>query len=148
MAKTHAGTVQIDLQEGMRFDAIGQDGIAIALDSDPQHGGNAEGFRPMELLLVSLGSCAGMDVISILRKKRLTVTGYRVEVSGVQQQDNPHVFTEISIRHILAGNDLPDEAVRRAIELSEGKYCPAYAMLSKAASISSSFEIQPGCPTD
>jgi putative redox protein len=58
------------------------------------------------------------------------------------------VFTDIWIRHILTGTNLSEEAVRRAIELSETRYCPAYAMLNKAASISSAYEIHPAGPAD
>lgn len=150
MAEAPAGadTVQIDLQAGMRFDAVGLDGITVMLDSSPEHGGTEAGLRPMELLLIGLGGCTAMDVISILRKKRQDVTSYHVEVSGTQQKEYPRVFTEIAIRHIFTGNNLSPEAVERSIELSESKYCPAYAMLSKAASISSSYEIQPAGPVD
>jgi putative redox protein len=141
-------TIEVTLQSGMHFEAVGAEGISVPLDSAPQHGGVGAGVRPMELLLAGLGGCTGMDVISILRKKRQNVTAYRVEVSGVQAQEYPHVFTEISIRHVLAGHDLSDEAVRRAIELSEKKYCPAFAMLEKAAHITSSYEIHPAGASD
>jgi len=135
-------SVSISLLEGMRFEAIGQDGVPVSLDSSSDHGGTGSGLRPMELLLAALGSCTAMDVVSILRKKRQNVTGYHIEVRGVQQDDYPHVFTEISIRHVITGNDVSDDAVRRAIELSEFKYCPAFAMLSKAARIRSSYELR------
>lgn len=141
-------TVTITLQSGMRFDATGADGTVVQLDSDPVHGGGPGGFRPMEMLLVGLGSCTGMDVISILRKKRQKVTAYTVQVWGTQADTYPHVFTELFIRHIFRGNNLSDIAVRRAVELSESKYCPAFAMLQKAAPISSTIEIHPASPPD
>lgn len=140
--------VALTLESGMHFEARGVDGVTVQLDADPLHGGTGEGFRPMELLLADLGSCTAMDVISILRKKRQNVTGYRVEVSGIQADQVPHVFTSITIRHIIRGDDLSDEAVRRSIELSETKYCPAYAMLSRAASITSAYELHPTAPAD
>ena len=141
-------TMTIDLDEGMRFVTRGADGIEVALDSDAEHGGSGAGFRPMELLLAALGSCTGMDVISILRKKRQAVTGYRVEVTGTRAADYPRVFTAIAVRHVVRGHDVAEDAVRRAIELSESKYCPAYAMLSKAAPITSDFEVQSALPAD
>ena len=141
-ADTTADTqVEIDLQDGMHFKALGQDGVAVELYPSRQHGGQRQGLRPMELLLVSLGSCTAMDIISILRKKRQDVTAYRVEVGGKQAKEYPHVFTEISIRHIVEGNNVSEIAVQRAIELSESKYCPAYAMLSKVANIKTTFEV-------
>jgi putative redox protein len=142
------GAVQIELQSGMHFEAKGEEGFTIALDSDPAHGGENLGFRPMELLLAGLGSCTAMDVISILRKKRQDVTAYRVVVDGRQADDYPRVFTDITIRHILHGTELREDAVRRSIELSEQKYCPAYAMLSETARITSTFEILPDEPAD
>ncbi|HZU13309.1 MAG TPA: OsmC family protein [Chloroflexota bacterium] len=136
-------TVEIDLQDRMHFVAVGEDGVAIHLDSSNEHGGEGNGFRPMELLLAGLGGCTAMDVLSILRKKRQKVTGYRVEVSGRQREEYPRVFTHIAIKHVITGQDVSDEAVRRAIDLSEGKYCPAYAMLKDAAEITTDFEIRP-----
>lgn len=133
--------VEIDLQEGMHFTAVGQDGVEVRLDSAEEHGGRGRGFRPMELLLVSLGGCTAMDVISILRKMRQDVTAYRIEVEGEQASEHPHVFTRMSLRHIITGTvDRP--AVERAIQLSEEKYCSAYAMLRQAAPISTTFTIE------
>lgn len=140
--------VEIVLQDGMRFEAQGEDGISVMLDSSPDHGGVGAGFRPLELVLVGLGGCTAMDVISILRKKRQEVSGYRVEVSGERAAGHPRVFTRITIRHILRGDNLTEEAVRRSIALSESKYCPAFAMLEQMAAISSSFEIQHAPPAD
>lgn len=142
------GLVEVTLESGMRFEARGVDGVPIQLDTDPGHGGTSSGFRPMELLLAGLAGCTAMDVISILRKKRQRVTAYRVEISGLQTDEIPHVFTAITIRHILRGDDLLEEAVRRSIELSETKYCPAYAMLSRAARITSTYELHPTAPAD
>ncbi|HLJ67480.1 MAG TPA: OsmC family protein [Chloroflexota bacterium] len=141
-------TMSIDLLEGMRFETAGQDGVTVTLDSDAEHGGSGRGFRPMELLLTALGSCTAMDVVSILRKKRQHVTGYRIEVTGVRANDYPKVFTAITIRHILSGPDLSEDAARRAVELSEAKYCPAYAMLSKAAAITTELEVEAAIPPD
>lgn len=133
--------VEINLRDGMLFEGVGQDGVAVALDSDAGHGGRGLGHRPMELMLTTLGSCTAMDVISILRKMRQQVTGYRVEAHGEQAKSHPYVFTHISLRHIITGIDVREESVKRAIELSEQTYCPAYAMLSKAVPISTSYEI-------
>lgn len=140
--------VDLVLQNGMRFEARGEDGVAVMLDTEPKHGGASAGLRPLELLLAGLGGCTGMDVLAILRKKRQDVTGYHVEVSGEQATEHPHVFTQICIVHLLEGNNLSEEAVRRSIELSETRYCPAFAMLSKAAEVASRFEIIPAGPSD
>jgi putative redox protein len=148
MAQRAATHIDLTLQSGMRFEAFNEDDISVMLDASPKHGGSGMGFGPMQMLLIGLGGCTGMDVISILRKKRQDVTGYRVEVTGVQSEEHPRMFIDISIKHLLTGNDLSDEAVKRSIELSEAKYCGALAMLEKAARVSSTYEIQPSPPED
>jgi putative redox protein len=142
------GGVTIELLDGMHFVAQGHDGVTVDMDASEEHGGRGKGFRPMEMLLVGLGGCTGMDVVSVLRKMRQTVTGYRIQVSGVQRPEHPHIFTHITITHILEGNDLSEDSVQRAIELSETKYCSAYAMLKESAEITSSFEIHSAVPAD
>lgn len=134
-------TIDLVLQDGMRFEATDAVGAVVTLDAAPPLG-QCAGLTPMEFLLAGLGGCTAMDVISILRKKRLEVTDYRVEVKGTKASDHPKVYTEIAIRHIVTGPDIPDEAVRRSIELSEEKYCSAYAMLRQSARISTTFEVR------
>jgi putative redox protein len=95
----------------------------------------------MELLLVGLGGCTGMDVISILRKKRQQVTGYAVHVSGIRAEENPMVFVEITVVHIFTGYHIQPEAVARALQLSEERYCGAGAMLGKVAHLTHTFRI-------
>lgn len=135
--------VDVSLVDGMHFRATGTNNVSVSVDSSDEHGGVGAGPTPMELLLVSLGSCTGMDVISILRKKRVHVSAYRVEVTGTIADEIPHVYTHIAIRHVLQGSDVTHEAVRHAIELSESTYCSAWAMLEKATDLTSSCEIGP-----
>jgi len=82
-----------------------------------------------------------MDVISILRKKRQQVTGYAVHVSGIRAEENPMVFVEITVVHIVTGHHIQPEAVARAIQLSEERYCGAGAMLGKVAHLTHTFRI-------
>jgi len=100
------------------------------------------GPKPIELALLALGGCTGFDVISILRKKRQTVTGYEIEVRAEQNPESPAYFTRVEIKHRLRGRIDP-EAVQRAIHLSETKYCSVGAMISKTAKIETTFEILP-----
>jgi putative redox protein len=100
----------------------------------------------MEYLLAGLGGCTGMDTISILRKMRQDVTDYRIEVEGVKADEHPKVYTEISIRHIVTGNNLSEDRVRHAVDLSEEKYCSAMAMLRQAAAISTVVEVRSATP--
>ncbi len=148
MAKNSTRRMDVVLVDGMHFRATGKNSVSVSVDSPNEAGGVSAGPTPMELMLVSLGSCTGMDVISILRKKRQAVTSYHVEVTGTVANEYPHVYTHIAIRHVVEGNAVSDQAVRHAIELSETKYCSAYAMLEKAASLSSSYEIGPARTPD
>jgi putative redox protein len=91
----------------------------------------------MELLLVGLAGCTGMDVISILRKKRQHVTGYQVRVRGVRAVEHPMVFVEITVEHVVTGHSIQPEAVA----LSEERYCGAGAMLGKVAHLTHTFRI-------
>ena len=95
----------------------------------------------MELLLIALGSCTGIDVISILKKKRQRVTDYRIEVSGERRDDYPRSYTRLNVKHIVRGHDLSEAAVARAIELSDQKYCSVAATLRGSAEIVTSYEI-------
>jgi putative redox protein len=96
---------------------------------------------PMELLLLALGGCTGVDVISILKKKRQHVTDYRIEVSGERREEHPRAYTRLEVRHIVRGRRVSEQAVAQAIELSETKYCSVAATLRGSAEIISSFEI-------
>lgn len=95
----------------------------------------------MELLLIALGSCTGVDVISILKKKRQMVTDYRIEVSGERREEFPRSYTRLNVKHIVRGRGLSELAVARAIELSDQKYCSVAATLRGSAEIVTSYEI-------
>src|SRR5688572_17167206 len=96
---------------------------------------------PVELLLLALGSCTGVDVISILQKKRQVVSEYHIEVTGDRREQHPRSFTEMHVRHILRGRNLNAKAVEQAIELSETKYCSVAATLRPTVNILSTFEL-------
>lgn len=134
-------TARAVLETGMHFDAEAGSGHHVTLDAAEHGGGHNEGFRPMELLLVGLAGCTGMDVISILRKKRQNVTGYEVHVRGVRAEEHPMVFVEIAVEHVVTGYHLQPEAVAHAIALSEGRYCGAGAMLGKVAHLTHTYRI-------
>ncbi|MBS1248992.1 MAG: Protein YhfA [Chloroflexi bacterium] len=103
--------------------------------------GDEKGHSPIELLLVGLAGCTGYDVVHILEKKRQTPEKFEVKIRAKRADDHPRVYTEIEIEYYLWGYDLTDKAVQQAIELSEGKYCSASAMLGKTAYIRSSYQI-------
>jgi putative redox protein len=107
---------------------------------DDAQGGR--GPKPIEFALLALGGCTAFDVIGILRKKRQEVSGYEIELRAEQAPEPPMVFTRVEIKHRLRGRIDP-EAVRRAIHLSESKYCSVSGMISKTAKIETTFQILP-----
>lgn len=96
---------------------------------------------PMELLLLALGSCTGVDVISILKKKRQHVTDYRIEVSGERREEFPRSYTRLEVKHFVRGHGVSEQAVAQAIELSDTKYCSVAATLRGSTEIVTSYEI-------
>ena len=120
------------------FIGISPSGVAQVVETDSKR---ASAATPMELLLIALGGCTGVDVIEILRKKRERVTDYRVEVRGHRREEHPRKYTRIEVRHIVRGRGVSEKALAQAIELSENKYCSVAATLRPAAEIVSSYEI-------
>ncbi len=130
--------VRATLTGDMRFDIDTDSGHRIVVDTEE---GNA-GARPMELLLVALAGCTGMDVISILRKKRQDITDYEVYIHGLRAEEHPKVYKEITIEHIFSGHNIQENAVQRALQLSQEKYCGVGNTLDKTAHITHTFTIK------
>jgi putative redox protein len=122
---------KVSWKDGMTFTGTADTGFSVPLGAHPDVGGANDGFRPLELMAVSLAGCTAMDVISIVRKKKQDVTAFEVKVHADQQGEHPHVFTHIVIEYHFSGNNIDEAAVVRAIELSSVKYCPAQSMLGK-----------------
>jgi putative redox protein len=122
-----------------QFVAQSPSGHLSTLDSD-RSSNTAPG--PMELLLMALGACTATDVVAILAKKRQKLESLEVTVSGERALEPPAVWTKLEIVYKLRGQ-LEEQAVKRAIDLSEEKYCSVAAMLRKTASITFRFEINP-----
>ncbi len=127
--------------QGLQFIGEASSGHAIVMDGDPEVGGHDTGLRPMELLLVGLGGCSGMDVISILRKKKQDVTGLKISLKGQKAENFPKKFTDILIEFTVSGRNISEEAVKRAVELSMNKYCSVKATLEGTAKISFNYKI-------
>lgn len=130
-------------KQRMSFEAIGPSKFTLPLGTSTESGGDNDGFRPIELLLIGLAGCTGMDVISILQKKQQKVSAFEIKVHGERANDHPRVFTHINIEYVVTGRDIDLAVVQRAVELSEEKYCSVGAMLKKAARIESKITILP-----
>lgn len=131
----------IKFVDNMQFIGTADSGHAVVMDGPPSVGGNNTGAKPSELLLLGFGGCSGMDVISILRKKKQDVSGLEMNVNGEIASSHPKRFTDIHIEYVITGKDISEEAVQRAIELSLDRYCTVGATIGKAAKITHSYKI-------
>ncbi len=131
----------VSWHQGMSFTGKADSGFEVPLGAEPEVGGADDGFRPIELMAVSLAGCTAMDVISILTKKKQVVTSFEVKVRTVEAEEFPKVFTQAVITYQVTGRDVDEVAILRAIELSATKYCPAQAMLGKVVPMELVYEI-------
>jgi putative redox protein len=132
-------SAHVVLQSGMHFIGSGASGVQVHMDA-PAAGELPAGPSPMEMVLMSLAGCSGMDVVSILRKKRQPVEDLEVRVRGKRRDDYPTVFSEIALEYIVHG-DVDPQAVERAIELSRDRYCPVWAMLGRSVLITATSRV-------
>jgi putative redox protein len=132
---------KVKLVADMHFEGSSSSGHMLSMDAEDTSGGHNKGFRPTELLLVGFGGCSGMDVISILRKKRQNVTGLEMNIKGEKAESFPHVYKEVHIEYVVKGKSVEKEAVERAVNLSLEKYCSVGATLGKTGKITHSYRI-------
>lgn len=114
----------------------------VVMDGPEEFGGSNAGIRPKELLLLSLAGCSGSDVAVILKKKKINLDGFEMNISAEMQEIHPQVYTKINLEYVFYGKEIPKEAVERAIELSLKTYCSVTAMLQKAVEITHSYRIE------
>lgn len=131
----------VQWKENMTFVGTPDSGFPVQMDADDSFGGTNSGVRPMEMVALALASCTGMDVLSILRKKRQEVTQFEVRVNAPRSPEYPKVFTSALITYIVSGKNVDEAAVLRSIELSVTKYCPVHFMLAQAFPIESHYQI-------
>ena len=125
-----------------KLEAQNEKGISVKFDATIEHGGEETALSPMENVLASLAACSSYDVLIILKKKRQKISNFVVEATAERRKEPlPKIFTKIHLKYILKGQKIDPEAVKRAIQLSEEKYCSVGAMLKKAVKITYSHEI-------
>lgn len=126
-------TIQLSRVHGdFGIEATDGNGHTIKMDSSPESGGLNFGVRPMQTLLMGLGGCSAIDVISILKKQRQEVSDYKINISGEREQGKePSLWKSVTIEFHLYGNIDPDKA-GRAVDLSVNKYCSVAATLMGA----------------
>lgn len=126
--------VEINWTEGMSFDAMVND-HKIVIDATEAVGGKNKGPRPKPMMLLALGGCTGMDVVSILNKMRVEFDSLKIEVEGELTDEHPKVYHTLTILYYFTGSNLSVEKLDKAVNLSQERYCGVTAMLQKAAKI-------------
>lgn len=134
--------VVLNWKQGLSFSGSAPSGYSLDLSATEDVGGAGDGFAPLELVALGLGGCTGMDVISILQKKRQEVKSFEVQVNTRREEEHPRVWNFVEIVYILTGTNIDPAAVERAIQLSSDKYCPAQNMLKLAVKIETRYEIR------
>lgn len=135
-------TVRVKWNGKRRFVGWDDAGHGIVMDAKEQYGGDGSGVRPVELVLYGLAGCTAMDVISILEKKRQRVTDVDLVVTGTPRTDDyPKIYTRIEVEYVVTGIGVKPEAVARAIELSEEKYCSVKGMLGPQVEVVTSYRV-------
>jgi len=119
------------------FMGTSESGHTIVLDAN----GGSSAPSPLENVLISLGACSSVDIVSILEKTRQAVTGCRVDISGTRVDTVPKLFSDIHLHFVITGNDVAEKHVDRAVSLSADKYCSVALMLNKSVNITHDFEI-------
>lgn len=128
--------------QGMTFTGKADSNHWVMMDGSVAEGGSAAATSPKELVLVGLGGCTGMDVALILKKKRVQVDEFVLNVTAEEADEYPRIFTKIHIEYVFRGNNIKPADVEQAIELSQTKYCSVSAMLRKSAELTHSYRIE------
>lgn len=129
--------VEVRRIEGSTFLAKGPSNHWVVMDAKPENRGQDGGARPIELLLMSLGGCSGIDVELILHKMRVNVRDFRIQLIGKRAETEPRKFTAIRMVYHFWGRDLPKRKLERAVQLSEEKYCSVTHTINESVEIES-----------
>ena len=130
-----ANTAKVSWVDGALFVAEAGSGHTFTMDGSAEVGGRNLGARPMEVMLIGMGGCTAIDVVSMLKKQRQDITGVEVSLVGERATDHPMVYTEVKLVYTVRGRKLNKALVERAVSLSDEKYCSATAMFKKSAKV-------------
>ena len=132
---------KVTWQKELQFIGVADSGFPVKMDS---HSGPETGVSPVEMVAIALAGCTAMDVISILEKKQIQVTGFEVKVDAARAAEHPKRFIKAVLEYVVRGHNVEEAALRRAIELSVTKYCSVHAMLKDSFPIALTYSIYEG----
>jgi len=122
----------LTLKEGMHFVGTTDNGLEASFDASRDHGGTGQGPSPMQMMLQSVAACSALDIVSILHKRRRTITSMAIDITAERADTHPRVFTSMHLHYRIVSPDATNEEVRRAIELSQDQYCSASAVVKRS----------------
>ncbi|HSH52301.1 MAG TPA: OsmC family protein [Bacteroidales bacterium] len=135
-------SLNLNWKDGMAFETE-LNGHKIVIDADNTVGGNNLGPRPKPLMLLALAGCTGMDVVSILRKMRVELEGFNVEVIANNTNEHPKHYDEMKVIYKFWGKDMPEDKINKAVNLSEERYCGVSFVYRKYVKMSTEIQINP-----
>lgn len=134
--------VQLKWDGEMRFIAENEKGVKVTMDTGTAYGGSGKYPTPMDLLAISLGGCMGIDIASILKKMRVDLKRFEIDVQTKRRSQDPTYYEAINVIFTLSGDGLTEEKARRAADLSNEKYCSVGVMLRDKAKISYEVKVE------
>ena len=134
--------VKLKQIEGLSLAAHSNSNHWITMDAPPELGGSGSGSRPLEVLLMGIAGCAAMDIIAILKKKRVDFSHFETDVTAQRTDEHPHIYTDIHFKYTIYGKNIKPESIERAIKLTDEKYCGGIAMIRGVSKIAHNYEIK------
>jgi len=136
---------QANVRWAGRMTFVGRAGTnhLVPMDTSSEFGGDSSATKPLELLLIALGGCTGMDLVPLLEKMRVRIDSVEVNVVAERAEEHPKVYTNIGLEYVFSGKDLDEGKLRRAVELSQEKYCSVSAMLKQSCPVTWRIRVQP-----
>jgi putative redox protein len=112
----------------MKFESTNPSGHNLFIDAGPENGGNSEGYRPKALMLSALAGCSGLDVASLIKKMKLEVDDFKIEIDANLTEEDPKYYDKVTMHFHFSGTDLNEKKLQRAVDLSVEKYCGVMEM--------------------
>lgn len=112
----------------MKFESTNPSGHNLFIDAGPENGGNSEGYRPKALMLSALAGCSGLDVASLIKKMKLEVDDFKIEIDANLTEEDPKYYDKVALHFHFSGSDLNEKKLQRAVDLSVEKYCGVMEM--------------------
>jgi putative redox protein len=119
----------------MKFESTNPSGHNLFIDAGPENGGNSEGYRPKALMLSALAGCSGLDVASLIKKMKLEVADFKIEIDANLTEEDPKYYDKVTMHFHFSGSDLNEKKLQRAVDLSIEKYCGVMEMFRQFAEL-------------